>query len=162
MGLGIKEDTPKKRYISIAEGNIVLSENGQKRLYKYVEGHVRKVYKLDRTFNGETVQYWYIDLEGKDKEIYSLSLPYRSGTFKSIILALANLPTIGIAPVKIEPYLKDRFTKVVVSSGGNKLDWITKTLPEVKEITVAGQTVKDDTARMEYIESLVKEINSLL
>ena len=111
------------------------------------------------SFNGETVLYWYVDLRGEKGELYSISLPYKSGTFKSIVLALASETAIALSTVKIEPYKKGDFTKVVVSSNGKRLDWVTKELPPVEELSIAGQRVKDDTRRMEYIESLVATIN---
>lgn len=150
----------RKYYLSISDGQIVHSENGQKEYYSAVEGTLEKIYKLERTFNGETVLYWYIDIRGEKGELYSISLPFKSGTFKSIVLALASEPAIALATVKIEPYKKDDFTKVVVSSNGRKLDWIVKELPAVEQIFIAGQPVKDDTKRMEYIEELVRLINS--
>ena len=64
--------------------------------------------------------------------------------------------------MKIEPYLKNGFTKVVVSVGGTRLDWVIKELPEVKEVLVGGQRIKDDSERMKLIEHYVEEIKKLL
>ena len=160
MALGKAEQT-RKYYLSISEGKIVHSQDGKKEYYSYVEGELDKIYKLERTFKGEKVDYWYIDLRGQ-KDTYSISLPYKSGVFKSIILALANEPAVGIASIKIEPYKKGDFTKVIVYSNDSRLDWITKELPEVTEVQIAGQTIKDDSKRMAYIESLVADINARL
>lgn len=83
--------------------------------------------------------------------------------FKSIILSLANSGRgVGFFPVRIETYLKDGYTKVIVSIGGERLDWVTKELPPVKEIRIGGKVVKDDAARMDYICGLVEEINRRL
>ena len=161
MALGKAEQT-KKYYLSISEGKIVHSQDGRKEYYSFVEGELEKVYKMERTFNGETVLYWYIDIRGEKRDLYSISLPYKSGVFKSIILALANEPAIALSTIKIEPYKKGDYTKVVVYSNSERLDWITKELPEVKEVKVGGQTVKDDSERMAYIESLVNDINKKL
>lgn len=161
MALGKSEQT-RKYYLSISEGKIVHSQDGRKEYYSSVEGRLEKVYKMERTFKGETVLYWYVDIRGENGELYSISLPYKSGVFKSIILALASEPAVALSTLKIEPYKKGDFTKVVVSSNGARLDWITKELPAVKEVRVGGQTVKDDSERMAYIESLVADINARL
>lgn len=157
MALGrTTERKDKKYYLSITEGKIVHSKEGEKIYYTYVEGTLERIYQLERTFNGEKVLYWYIDLRA-GRELYSLALPYKSGSFKSIVLALASASTLeGV--VRIEPYERNGFTKVVVSLNGNRLDWITKELPPVESIKIAGQPVKDDTKRMEYICELVEAI----
>lgn len=162
MALGQYSDKPKKVYLGIAEGKLFHSQDGKKEYFSYVDGSVERIYKQERNFNGETVLYWYIDLRGSKDELYSISLPYKSGTFKSIVLALASDTAIALSTVKIEPYQKEGFTKVVVSSNGKKLDWVTKQLPEVGEVYIAGQRVKDDTKRMEFIEQLVSTINGRL
>ena len=161
MGLGTT-DRARKYYLSIADGKVLHREDGKEESYSFVEGTLEKIYKLERTFNGETVPYWYIDIRGEKREVYSISLPYKSGVFKSIILALANEPAVALSTVKVEPYKKGDYTKVIVYSNGTRLDWITKELPEVKEVRVGGQIVKDDSERMAYIESLVNDINTKL
>ena len=160
MALGQIDKRGRKYYLSISEGKVVHSENGEKKYYGYVEGTLERIYRLERTFNGETVPYWYLDIRGEGDELYSLSLPFKSGTFKSIVLALASEPRLST--VRIEPYEKNGFTKVVVSSGGKRLDWVTKELPAVETVRIAGQPVKDDTKRMAYISSLVERINETI
>ncbi len=159
MALGEVESRGRKYYLSISDGKLVHSENGERKYYGYVAGVLEKIYRQERTFNGETVPYWYIDIRGEKKELYSLALPYKSGVFKSIVLSLASDESIGFSTVKIEPYKKGEFTKVVVYSSERRLDWITKELPPVETIEIAGQPVKDDTKRMKYISSLVEQIN---
>ena len=158
MGLGNIQEQPKRYYLGIAEGKIVHSTKEGKKYYAFVEGSLERIYKQTRNFNGEEVLYWYIDLRGAKGELYTLSLPYKSGTFKSIVLSLASDEAIALSTVRIEPYEKNGFTKVVISSNGTKLDWVTKELPAVGEVLIAGQKVKDDTKRMEFIESVVASI----
>jgi hypothetical protein len=162
MALGQQEQRARRYYLTISDGQIVHSENGKKEYYSYVEGTLEKIYKLERTFNGETVLYWYIDIRDEKGELYSISLPYKSGTFKSIVLALASEQAIALSTIKIEPYKKGEFTKVVVSSNGQRLDWIVKELPAVEEVFIAGERIKDDTKRMAYIYTLVEQINARL
>lgn len=162
MALGQQEQRARRYYLTISDGQVVHSENGKKEYYSYVEGTLEKIYKLERTFNGETVLYWYIDIRDEKGELYSISLPYKSGTFKSIVLALASEQAIALSTIKIEPYKKGEFTKVVVSSNGQRLDWIVKELPAVEEVFIAGERIKDDTKRMAYIYTLVEQINARL
>lgn len=160
--LGEETRRARRYYLTISDGQVVHSENGEKKYYSFVEGKLEKIYKLERNFNGETVLYWYIDIRGEKDELYSLSLPFKSGVFKSIVLSLASEPTVALGTIKIEPYKKGDYTKVVTYCNVKKLDWIVKELPAVETIRIAGQPVKDDTKRMEYIESLVRQINARL
>lgn len=160
MALGqLEQDTKRKIYLSISKGKVVhYLPNGGVEYFKNVEGTLQAVYTKERSFNGQKVLFWYIDLkDGAD--MYSLSLPYVSGTFKSIILALASDKNLTKdKPIIIEPYEKNQYTKVVVYSDGEKLDWVTKELPPLKEVVVGGKTYTDDTERMAFIESIAKEV----
>lgn len=156
MALGKVTEQDKKYYLTISDGKVVHHKGGRKFYYAFVEGKLESIYLKERTFNGENVLYWYIDIRA-DRELYSISLPYKSGSFKSIILALASVPSLD-GEVRIEPYTKNGYTKVSVSLNGERLDWVTKELPPVDTIQIAGQPVKDDTRRMEYISSLVDKV----
>ena len=93
------------------------------------------------------------------KDLYSISLSYASGTYKSIILALASCKTLSKdTQIIIEPYEKDNYTKVVVYADGEKLDWVVKTLPPLKEVNVGGRTYSDDTDRMNYIRDITSQV----
>lgn len=159
MALGRVEQRERIYYLSITNGKIVHTDKGKRNIYAFVEGKLEGINLTERTFNGEKVPYWFINLRGEKGELFVISLPYKSGTFKSIVLALASEPTLG-KMVKVEPYERNGFTKVVVSLNDKRLDWVTKELPPVEEIHIAGQPVKDDTKRMEYITQLVEVVNN--
>lgn len=159
MALGRVEQRERIYYLSITNGKIVHTDKGKRNIYAFVEGKLEGINLTERTFNGEKVPYWFINLRGEKGELFVISLPYKSGTFKSIVLALASEPTLGKV-VKVEPYERNGFTKVVVSLNDKRLDWVTKELPPVEEIQIAGQPVKDDTKRMEYITQLVEAVNN--
>ena len=159
MALGRVEQRERIYYLSITNGKIVHTDKGKRNIYAFVEGKLEGINLTERTFNGEKVPYWFINLRGEKGELFVISLPYKSGTFKSIVLALASEPTLGKV-VKVEPYERNGFTKVVVSLNDKRLDWVTKELPPVEEIHIAGQPVKDDTKRMEYITQLVEAVNN--
>ena len=164
MGLGNNIDRQQtgrpRKWLSINHGKVELSEDGEKQLFSYVQGYLRNIYTAPRTYNGERVIKWFIDLEDGEEDLYTISFPYNSGTFKSIVLALASDQELTASTmVKIEPYQKGNFTNVVVRANGCKLDWVTKELPPVEYITLNGQRVKDEGKRMAYITTLTQSIN---
>ena len=161
MALGvINAQQSKTKWLSIHHGVVELSENGRKQTFSYVEGRLQSIYKKERNYNGEAVLKWFVNLRDEEGELYSISFPYQSGTFKSIVLALASATDLtGATTIKIEPYQKGNYTNVVVYAEGVKLDWAVKQLPPADYVTINGQRVKDETKRMELISSFVATIN---
>ena len=158
MALG-QHQQERKTYLSINHGKVVQGTGESKQLFSYVDGNIEAIYTKRSTFGSEVVTRWYIDLrDGAD--LYSICLPYSSGVFKSIILALAAEQSLTASTlVRIEPYKgKNGYTKVVVYADGVKLDWIKKQLPPQDVLTIGGKQVKDDTRQMEFIESYVRLI----
>nr|CDL65536.1 unnamed protein product [uncultured bacterium] len=159
-----RQDYKRKVYLNIKNGAIVKRNNGQEETFAYVEGKLSDLSQKDRTFRGEKVVYWYIDLRDDEGELYSIGLPFGSNIFKSIVLALAS--DMGIEAIRnnsiirIEPYSRNGYDKVTVWGEGVKLDWIVKTLPPVEEVTIGGRKVKDDTKRMEFICDLANKVKS--
>ena len=158
----------RKTYLNIKEGAIVRrTPEGTEERYSYVEGRLEAISQKERTFRGEVVVYWYIDLRDEDSgELYSLGFSYASNTFKSIILQLASKDGLESvkngSTIRIEPYSKDGYDKVQVWGEGVKLDWVTRQLPPIEETTIGGRKVKDDTKRMALITSLAQEVRNYL
>lgn len=151
MALG-QNDNRKKIYLSIGNGKVVKGSGAAKEEYSYIDGTIEAIYTKRSSFRDEEVERWFIDIrDGND--LYSLCLPYASGVFKSIILALVSDEALtSSTPVRIEPYEgKNGYTKVVVYSDGVKLDWITKQLPPQQTIKVGGKQVRDDSEQMKLI-----------
>lgn len=164
MGLGNNTERQQsgklRKWLSIHHGKVELSYNGQKQLFDYVEGRLSSICKKERFYNGEAVLKWFINLRDDKGDLYSITFPYQSGTFKSIILALASATTLtASSTIKIAPYQKGNFTNVVVYADGAKLDWVVRELPPVEYVTLNGQRVKDEAQRMELISSYVATIN---
>ncbi len=160
MALGtIDQDTKRKVFLSISKGKVVhYLQGGGVEQFKNVEGRLQDITIKERTFNGKRTPFWYMDIRD-GAEIYSLSLPYVSGTFKSIILSLASVKSLSRETnVLIEPYLKGDYTKVAVYADGTKLDWIVKELPPLKEVMVGSTKVVDDTERMDFIRRLASTV----
>lgn len=154
MSLGVKQ---KKTYLNIKDGKIAVRRpDGAQALYDYIEGSLTGIKKQPRAFKGETVTYWYFDLEGDGGETYSLGLHYNSGVAKAILNSLASADTLG--RIKIETYLKNDFTKTLVYNNGEKLNWKYTELPPVETVELGGKTVKDDSKRMELFEEIAGEL----
>lgn len=154
MSLGVK---PKIIYLSIKDGKINCKTARGVVNYDYVEGSLVNVEKRERDFNsGETVFYWYIDLQDNKGEIYSLALSYNSGVAKSILNSLASVDKFGI--IRIEAYLKDGFSKVSVYNNGERLNWRYSELPPVDLIQVGDKTVKDESKRMDLFNQIAESI----
>ena len=158
----------RKTYLNIKDGAIVRrSPDGEEERFSYVEGRLEAISQKERTFRGEVVVYWYIDLRDEESgELYSLGSSYGSNTFKSIILQLASKDGLESvkngSPIRIEPYTKNGYDKVQVWGEGVKLDWVTKQLPPIEETTIGGRREKDDRKRMAYISSLAEQVKSSL
>ena len=160
MALGtIDQDTKRKIYLSISHGKVVhyLSGGGVES-FKNVEGKLQDISIKERTFNGKKTPFWYLDIKDGG-ELYSLSLPYVSGTFKSIILSIASYQSLSKeTTILIEPYEKGNYTKVVCYADGAKLDWVVKELPPLQEVTIGGKIYSDDTERMNFIRGVASQV----
>ena len=160
MALGtIDQDTKRKIYLSISHGKVVhYLSGGRAENFKNVEGKLQDITIKERSFNGVKTPFWYLDIKD-GVELYSISLPYVSGTFKSIILALASYQSLSKeTTILIEPYEKGNYTKVAVYADEKKLDWVVKELPPLKEVVVGGKTFSDDTERMEFIKRIASQV----
>lgn len=151
-----QQENRKKIYLNVKNGKVVQRTPQGEQYFSYVEGRLENIYTKERTFRGENVLYWYIDLRDDESgELYALGFPYTNNVFKSIALQLPTAPSYDV--VKIEPYSKNGYDKVQVWAGGSKLDWATKVLPPLREMNVGGRIVKDDTERMNLILRYVNE-----
>lgn len=158
MGLG--QAKKRKVFLNLNGGMVEHTINGKKEQFSYVEGRLISIYDYERAFNGQKMKYWYIDMEDDDGTIYSIGFNYSSGLFKTIILSLASDESLNPnSIIRVQPYMKDKYTKAVVWSDGVKLDWVIKEMPPLKEIKVGNKTIKDDTDRMKLIAVYVSKIN---
>ncbi len=160
MALGhLDTDTRRKVFLSISHGKVVhYLTGGEQECFKNVEGQLQDITIKERSFNGKTTPFWYLDIkDGKDT--YSVSLPYASGTFKSIILSIASYQSLNReTSILIEPYERNGYTKVCVYADGEKLDWVVKELPPLKSVVVGGNTYTDDTERMNFIKDIASQV----
>jgi hypothetical protein len=145
-----------KTYLNLKEGKIIKAGAP----LEFLEGYLKAIDKRDREFRGETVKYWYVDIEPLEgDELYSLAIPYYSGAAKSLFNSLASAEDFT-QPVKIETYLSSGYTKVKVSQGAERLSWKAPELPPIEQIKLGDRVVKDESKRMEFIVNLVNLITS--
>lgn len=151
----------KRIFLNITEGKIIKRNNQKVELYDYLEGDLERIFLKDRVFRGETVPYWYVDIRDNETGLlYSLGLGATSGVWRALILSLASIKEYT-HPVRIVPYRKGDYDKVMVLYDGERMDWISE-LPPVEFIEVQGQRIKSTAKRDEYITRLVDEVNQRL
>lgn len=160
MALGKVINDSNRIWLSINNGKVERNDNGVKTQYSYVEGRLTSVYTKERNYNGEKVVKWFIELTDEEGSLYAISLPYSSGTYKSIILSLASDEDLNKdSIIRIEPYIgKNGYTKIVVWSDGVKLDWATHELPPVEDVVINGRTYKDDSKRMDMVVGYTNQV----
>lgn len=160
MIFGQKKEISRK-WITFRDGEVILSTEEGSKSFSFLQAKLRSIHTTERNYNGEKVIKWEIEIEGDSPEdLYSITLPYSSGTFKSIILSLASCAALSPATlVKFKPYKKGNFTNITLWADEVKLDWITKELPPLEEVQINGRTVRDESKRMEFLSSLVEAIN---
>ena len=159
------KESIKTTYLSAREGKFVVTTGEHKgEEYDYIDGNLLRIEKRIRQFGTEAVPYFYVDMaDSTTGERYTLTFPYSSGVFKSLLLSLASSKSLSTeSVVRIDIYRKGEFTKLVVWEDGLKLDWVTKELPPVKSLNVGGKRVIDDRERMAKIESYIPQVNNLL
>lgn len=144
------------RYVNIKDGKLVHREGGKEALYDYLEGELLDITTPTRTYNGEEVRVWYFKFKGKDSEDYILSIGYPSGVAKTILNALAS--TNDYKDIKILPYERDGYTKVVTFSNSEKLSWKYEKIPPIEYVEIGGKKIKDDSKRMVLFDNISKEI----
>ena len=156
MALGQGKGT--RTYLYISHGKIVMGTGNSKKYYTFIEGCIEGIYTKHSRFGDEDVVRWYIDIIDGE-ESYSICFPYGSGVFKSVVLSLASLEDFATdSSIRIQPYEKKGYTKVVVYADGQKLNWVENCLPPQDIITIGEKQIKDDTKQMEYISSLCAAI----
>ncbi len=156
--LGAKQEPMRNKiYLNVKNGQIVRRTPQGEEGYSFVEGKLENITQRERSFRGETVLYWYVDLRDTTSgDLYSLGFPYGNNVLKSIILQLATATDFGT--IRIEPYSKNGYDKVQVYSSGSKLDWVVRELPPLEQATIGGRVVKDDSKRMALITRYANEV----
>lgn len=165
MALGNNEPIKRTTFLNIKDGKVYAKNpNGSLSAYGFVEGVITSIAVKDRRTNaGAPFKDWAIEMNDPDTgDEYTLCISYRSGVMVSLIMSLASdLEHVG-ERVRIEPYMKGQYTNIAVYLDGIKLDWLTRDLPPVEYQEVAGQRIRNDAARMQFLHEWVNRINEHL
>lgn len=157
MALGKSRRITPRKYLTISYGKVVSSNGEKKRAHSYVSGVLENIHSRQFILGGNEVVKWYIDMHDR-KRSYSICLPYSSGVFKSIVLALmSNESLTSTTPVRIAPYDGvDGYTKVNVYCKGERLQW------QAKPTAEDGKEDENKGEFMQLICSYVNVINERL
>lgn len=144
---GAKKRTDKK-------GRIIYEK-----FYKKISGLLTR---LETTQHEEYGKFWNIHLrDNLANETYVFQIPFSSRYTDGF---LRRLPNIEIKePIEIICGKYDEKAYLVVHQHGSKVPYFwtkedPKKLPPMVEVTLKGEKIWDDTAKMEYLEKYVNEI----
>lgn len=147
------------------KGAIISKRNGEVTSFEAISGSLKGIELKEHEFENKKFRNWHILLSDTESgEDYDISVSRDSGVFKSIVRSLVTEQGLeNLNDVKIEVYTsKTGFTNAVVSAGGQKLHWTDEPMPAVRYVTVGENEVADNTAQMNWIQTLVDRINAKL
>ena len=157
MGLG---KTEKVTYVSIKEGRLVTKDaTGAEQLHDYLEGSLVDLTRKEKEFGGEKVTQYQFEFKDDKGERYILSTGEKGGVARALINSLASMQG-KTGNLRIVPYAKDGFSKVLLYQNGERLDWKHKEIPGVEERQIEGVKIKDETKRLEFFRNMADEIAS--
>lgn len=150
----------KRTYLNIKDGQVVRKTDEGEQYYSSVTGVVEGIELVMREWKGVEVPCWYLNMKD-GAECYSIGFGYESSVFKGIVLSISSDEGLkGIEEgrsFEIRPYFLNGYNKACVYMDGRKLSWCS-TMPQVKEVHVGEQTIKDTSERMKYIKERVNAI----
>ena len=155
----------KKIFLRISKGAIISKRNGEATSFEAISGSLKGIELKEHEFENKKFRNWHILLSDTESgEDYDISVSRDSGVFKSIVRSLVTEQGLeNLNDVKIEVYTsKTGFTNAVVSAGGQKLHWTDEPMQAVRYVTVGENEVADNTAQMNWIQTLVDRINAKL
>lgn len=162
-------NTERKTFLGISNGKVTYRPGqGQNvQTFGFVEGGLRRIERREATINGKKYpMYEFILVDGD--ETYDLSLGVSSSPAQHLINALATLEDPAACIIRISPWVKTRndtqYTNVSVYADGKKLDWHLKPeqIPQLVDVRIGSNVVKDDSERVAMFEKLVDMINGRL
>lgn len=176
--MGLNKDTGRKNFLTISNGRLVLqhqnpiqgvtvsreNKNGKtvhEEIFTSITAMVTGIQSKDTTFG----KVWEIELQDAG-ETYLLSFNYSSRYTNNFFRALPNADLTK--PVKIAPWSmadkKDSSKTVIglsIIQDGNKVPfkWDKDNpgdMPELTKTRLRGKDIWDDSAQLEFFESMVK------
>lgn len=158
-----KADKTKKVFLRISRGAIISKKNGEESSFGAISGALKGIELKEHEFDNKKFRNWHILLtDNETSEEYDIAVSRDSGVFKSIARSLVTEQGLGnLDDVRIEVYTsKNGYTNASVSAGGQKLHWTDEPMPAVKYVKVGENDIADNTAQMNWIQTLVDRINT--
>jgi hypothetical protein len=157
MGLGKLE---KATYVSIKDGRLVTKDaTGEEHYHEYLEGMLVDLRRREKEFNGEPVTQFHFEFKDATGERYILSTGEKGGVARALLNSLASIEGKA-GNLRLVPYSKDGYNKVLLYQNGERVDWKYKKIPDVEEKEVSGTKIKDETKRLEFFRAIAEEIAS--
>lgn len=153
----------RKIFLRLANGSIISKKDGVETTFSAVSGAVRSIELKEHEFDNKKFKNWHIVLtDAASNEIYDLSVSRGAGAFRSIVRSLVTQQGLdNLDDVTIEVYTsKSGYTNASVSAGGQRLHWSDEQMPPIRYVKVGENEVADDTAQMNWIQTLVDRINA--
>lgn len=153
----------KKVYLRIANGSIISKKNGTENSFASISGSLKGIELKEHDFDNKKFKNWHLTITDLgSNEVYDLAVSRTAGVFKSIVRSLVTEQGLdNLEDITIEVYTsKSGYTNAVVSAGGQKLHWVDEQMPAVRYVTVGDKEVADDSAQMNWIQTLVDRINA--
>ena len=155
MGLG---KTEKATYVSIKKGRLFTKDrSGEEQAHDYLEGRLVDIKRTEKDFGGELVTQYQFAFQDEEGEKYILSTGEKGGVARALINSLASMHGKA-ANLRVVPYTKGGFTKILLYQNGERLDWKYKEIPAVEEKLVDGLKVKDETKRLDFFRQIAEDI----
>jgi hypothetical protein len=149
-------------YVSVKDGKLTTkNESGEETTHDYLEGYLVDVNFRTKDFGGESVGQFLFEFKDDEGERYILSTGEKSGVSRALLNSLASIES-RVGKLRVVPYAKDGYSKMLVYHNGERLDWKYKELPPVEERQVAGTAIKDDSKRLGFFKQIAEEISSKL
>ena len=155
MALGQIE---KAIYVSVKDGRLVTKDqSGKEQTHDYLEGRLVNISSKVKDFGGESVTQYLFEFKDDAGERFILSTGEKSGIARALLNSLASIEG-EVGTIRVVPYLKDGYTKILLYHNGERLNWKHNELPPLEEKQVAGATIKDDTKRIVFFRSIAEEL----
>ena len=160
-----QESEKKSRiYLRIKDGKLIARDkDGRESSFQKVQGALKGIELKEHEFDNKKFKNWHIVMEDiLQGDIYDIAVARSSGAFKGIVRCLVTEQGLAnLDDISIETYLsKTGFTNAVVQAQGQNLRWTDEKMPEAVRVKVGDQEVVDDTAQMNWIQTLVDRVNA--
>lgn len=156
--LGIEK---RPTYLNVDKsGHLVKKDSaGNVQAFDFIEGELAavRVVEVDGHYGpSDKLQLDFLDPDSG--ETYRVSMGYRTGHARSIVLALASAERIGLVRLSVWKKDEDGYIRAAVKNDGQSLRWAVQLPPA----GVDADGCKDTSARDQLIDGLVERIQARL